>query len=259
MPLPTGEDGQGMFRRVALQQTDSTNRYLTDLCDGGGVEEFTTVSAEFQTAGKGQRGNSWEAEAGANLLFSTLFYPRFLAARRQFLLSQLVSLSIKEVLDAYTADISIKWPNDIYWQERKICGILIENDLQGATIGRCIVGVGLNVNQERFLSDAPNPVSLRQITGRLHDRDTLLTDVVVRMQCHYRRLRDDASGAYAAALADRYAAALFRREGFHRYVDADGSFKARLVGVEPDGRFCLEDRSGRLRRYLFKEVQYLLS
>lgn len=246
-----------MVNYITLQETDSTNRYLAALCEEQQVAELTTVTAEFQTAGKGQRGNSWESAPGANLLFSTVLYPRFLAARQQFVLSQLVALSIKEALDAYLSDVSIKWPNDIYCGERKICGILIENDLQGSQIGRCIIGVGLNVNQEQFLSDAPNPVSLRQLTAREHDRRTLLADILRRLQQGYRLLAHDTPTA-SASLSARYAAALFRREGYHRYTDASGPFLARVVGVEADGRFLLQDDSGRLRSYLFKEVQYLL-
>ena len=114
---------------IILPETDSTNNYLTQLCNEqqSAVREFTTVIAERQTAGKGQRGNSWESEDCRNITFSFVLYPTFIEARRQFILSQIVSLSIKEELDQWTEGISIKWPNDIYWNEKKICGILIEN------------------------------------------------------------------------------------------------------------------------------------
>lgn len=113
---------------IILPETDSTNNYLTQLCNEqqSAVREFTTVIAERQTAGKGQRGNSWESEDCRNITFSFVLYPTFIEARRQFILSQIVSLSIKEELDEWTKGISIKWPNDIYWNEKKICGILIE-------------------------------------------------------------------------------------------------------------------------------------
>ena len=157
---------------IVLDETDSTNRYISQLCNNPqkAVAELTTVSAEFQTAGKGQRGNSWEAEKEKNLLFSFVLYPTFLEARCQFILSQIISLSIKEELDRWSDEITIKWPNDIYWRDKKICGILIENDLSGHFIGRCISGVGININQKEFHSDAPNPVSLKQITGKEHNR-----------------------------------------------------------------------------------------
>lgn len=244
---------------IHLNETDSTNRYLQQLCQEVGnnkVEEFTTVCADYQTAGKGQRGNSWEAAKGANLLFSFVCYPTFVPIRQQFVLSQLISLGIKETLDEYCSDISIKWPNDIYWKEKKICGILIENDLQGNSIGRCISGIGLNINQEVFLSDAPNPISLKQITGKHYQRETILEKVMQRIEQSYQKLKEDS--AYASELTTRYAASLFRREGLHCYQDKDGLFNARLVRVEADGRFVLMDEANQERSYLFKEVQYVL-
>ena len=244
---------------IHLNETDSTNRYLQQLCQEAGnnkIEEFTTVCADYQTAGKGQRGNSWEAARGANLLFSFVCYPTFVPIRQQFMLSQLISLGIKETLDEYCSDISIKWPNDIYWKEKKICGILIENDLQGSSIGRCISGIGLNINQEAFLSDAPNPVSLKQITGEHYQRNEILEKVMQRIEQSYQKLKEEP--AYASELATRYAASLFRREGMHSYQDKDGMFNARLVRVETDGRFVLMDEANQERSYLFKEVQYVL-
>ena len=169
---------------IVLDETDSTNRYISQLCNElqESVAELTTVTAEFQTAGKGQRGNTWEAERGKNLLFSFVLYPTFLEARRQFILSQIVSLSIKEELDRWSDEITIKWPNDIYWRDKKICGILIENDLSGHFIGRSISGIGININQNEFHSDAPNPVSLKQITGQEHDRYEILSHMLKRVQ-----------------------------------------------------------------------------
>lgn len=248
------------FPLVALDETDSTNRYLAQLCNQlqESVAELTTVTAEFQTAGKGQRGNTWEAEEGKNLLFSFVLYPVFLEARRQFTLSQIISLAIKEELNRWSDEITIKWPNDIYWRERKICGILIENDLTGHHIGRSIVGIGININQEVFRSDAPNPVSLKQITGQEHDRHEILSNILNRVQLYYTGLRLEKLDTYAADISARYARSLFRRRGLHPYEDARGKFLARLLRVEPDGRFVLEDENGRQREYLFKEVQYIL-
>ncbi|MCD8181972.1 MAG: biotin--[acetyl-CoA-carboxylase] ligase [Bacteroides sp.] len=245
---------------VALQETDSTSRYLNQLCSDlqEGVTEFTTVTAEFQHAGKGQRGNTWEAEEGKNLLFSFVLYPTFLEARRQFILSQIVSLSIKEELSRWSDEFTIKWPNDIYWRDKKICGILIENDLTGHSIGRCISGIGVNINQEEFRSDAPNPVSLKQIAGKEHDRYEILAHILKRMDIYYHSLQAEGVDAFSEIIAARYARALFRRRGFHPYQDAGGRFSARLLRVEQDGRFVLEDESGKEREYLFKEVQYVI-
>ena len=120
------------FPLVTLDETASTNQYLSQLCNQlqESVAELTTVTAEFQTAGKGQRGNTWEAEEGKNLLFSFVLYPSFLEARRQFILSQIVSLAIKEELSRWSDEITIKWPNDIIMSGKKVCGILTEMSAQ---------------------------------------------------------------------------------------------------------------------------------
>lgn len=248
------------FPLVALDETDSTNRYLSQLCNDlqETVAELTTVTAEFQTAGKGQRGNTWEAEAGKNLLFSFVLYPVFLKARQQFILSQIVSLAIKEELSRWSDNITIKWPNDIYWKERKICGILIENDLTGQNIRRCISGIGININQEIFRSDAPNPVSLKQVTGEAHNRNEILAHILKRIEAYYQKIQSEEAASFMNEINIRYARSLFRRRGFHPYQDANGRFLARLLRVEPDGRFVLEDENGKEREYLFKEVQYML-
>lgn len=246
------------FPLIQLEETDSTNRYLTQKCDTEKVDEYTTVCADYQTAGKGQRGNRWESERGKNLMFSLVLYPVFLEARRQFLLSQIAALAVKEELEEWATDISIKWPNDIYWQEKKICGLLIENELASNGIARCIIGIGLNINQEIFRSDAPNPVSLKQITGCDHDRQQILNGLLRRLQAYYQGLQGTEADRIAANIQTRYAQALFRREGWHRYEDTHGTFTARLLRVEADGRFVLQDEEGKERGYLFKEVQYVL-
>ena len=126
---------------VYLEETESTNKYLNDLCNKQCVGELTTITTDFQTSGRGQRGNSWESERGQNLMFSFVLYPTFLKARKQFLLSQIISLAIKEELDTHVSDVSIKWPNDIYWKDKKICGMLIENDLTGTHISLSLIHI----------------------------------------------------------------------------------------------------------------------
>lgn len=192
---------------IYIEETDSTNHYLNDLCNKQDVSELTTVVANYQTLGRGQRGNSWESEKGKNLIFSFVLYPTSLEIRRQFLLSQIISLSIKEELDTYVKDISIKWPNDIYWKERKICGILIENDLMGVHISQSIAGIGININQEEFFSPAPNPVSLKQITGQTYELSGILAGVMQRIIEYYSLLQ---KGEHTY-ITHRYQKALFRK------------------------------------------------
>ena len=128
---------------IHINETNSTNNYLQSLCSEQKVEELTVVVADFQTSGRGQRGNSWESDPGKNLLFSTVIFPEFLEARRQFLISQIISLAIKEELDTYTTDISIKWPNDIVVNGKKVCGILTEMSTEEDVIRYVVVGIGM--------------------------------------------------------------------------------------------------------------------
>lgn len=239
---------------IFLPETTSTNTYLAGLCDRIPQPELTCIYSSYQTSGRGQRGNSWESEPGANLLFSFVTYPTFLEAGRQFLLSQITALALTNVLSDYTEDISIKWPNDIYWKDKKICGTLIENDLTGTSISRSISGTGVNLNQKRFLSDAPNPVSLTQITGQTYSPADILRQIMQRISWYYRLLQD----GHDAEIAQRYKQALYRKEGLYAYRDQEGSFLARILDIEPSGRLVLEDSNGKCRKYLFKEVVFEL-
>ena len=242
---------------ICIEKTDSTNNYLADLCDKGVVQEFTTVCANFQTAGKGQRGNSWESEAGKNLLFSFVTYPAFVKARDQFVLSEIIALSVKEALDCHISDVSVKWPNDIYWKDKKICGMLIENVLGDGGVARCIAGIGLNINQRAFFSDAPNPVSLAQITGKEEDLQAVLKDIMLFVAQYYEglKLHTEVMTNY---LTERYNQSLYRREGIYPFRDAQGAFEASILRVDPDGRLFLLDTEGKERSYLFKEVQFII-
>lgn len=239
---------------IHISETNSTNNHLQTLCAEQQIKEFTTVVTDFQTSGRGQRGNSWESEPNKNLLFSFVLFPEFLEARRQFLISQIVSLAIKEELETYTTDISIKWPNDIYWKNKKICGILIENELMGRNINQSIAGIGINVNQEMFYSAAPNPVSLWQITGKRYDCFEILKHIMLRIRTYYDLLRKNET----SSIVTSYEKSLFRKEGMHPYKDAKGEFLARIVGVEPEGKLILEDEALTKRGYMFKEVEYIL-
>ena len=247
------------FPLVALDETASTNQYLSQLCNQlqESVAELTTVTAEFQTAGKGQRGNTWEAEEGKNLLFSFVLYPSFLEARRQFILSQIVSLAIKEELSRWSDEITIKWPNDIYWKDKKICGILIENELEGAYLLRCIAGIGVNINQEHFVSPAPNPVSLKQILGRETDKQEVLESILKRLFSYYIPLISQKPNIKETIHSD-YLNAQYRHKGMYPYRDENEEFKASLETIEPDGHLLLRDENGMLRKYAFKEVQYII-
>ncbi len=230
------------FKIIRIEETDSTNRWLKAHGEGTMV-----VVADYQTAGKGCGTNSWESERGKNLTFSMLIHPTDIPASQQFRITEVISVAICEVLEQYIGDVSIKWPNDIYWRNGKLGGILIENALNGNLIRDCIIGVGLNVNQHRFLSDAPNPVSLWQICEHETDCAQLLDEILARFN---QLMGQD--------VRRQYRSRLYRRQGYHPFVDQEGAFMAALTDVEEDGHLLLHDDNGRQRRYAFKEVQFVI-
>lgn len=249
-----------MTEIITLDSVDSTNTYLARNC--AGMPAGTVVCALSQTAGRGQRGNSWESAPGANITMSLLLRPAGLLPARQFIISQAVSLAIVETLDPLVGDhtVSIKWPNDIYVDDSKICGILIENAVSASSgIERSIVGIGVNVNQRRFVSDAPNPVSLLQLTSCEHELMPIVRSITGRIT----GLLDEAlSGEESAArIAARYFSRLWRRDGWHPYTDnlRHVDMEARIESVAPTGHITLVDRGDMTRRtYAFKEITFLL-
>ena len=242
---------------IKVSQTASTNTYLSRLAatlPGG-----TVIYTPSQTAGRGQKGNSWESKDGKNLTFSMLLKRPPVKARDQFYLSEAAAIAVVEALTAEAGDgFAVKWPNDVYWQDKKVCGMLLENSLDGSGIAHCVVGIGINVNQERFVSDAPNPVSLINITGREHDLMALLKRVCARIEQLVDSLADDNA---RADLHQRYMSALYRNDGqLHPYEDADGNrFMASVAGIAPDGTLTLRHEDGTSRDYLFKQVKHIIN
>ena len=239
------------MRVIRLDTVDSTNTYLHAY---RGDEDVVVVTARHQPAGRGQGGNRWEDAEGQNLLFSIQIRPVEVAIGHQFVLAMAEALALKRALDAYADGMELKWPNDIYHRDRKLSGTLIETAVSGGRLKRMILGTGINVNQRRFTSDAPNPVSLSQITGRDECIDHLLERILQAFDDYYRRVLE---GDYAG-ISREYHEALYRRKGFYRYRDGDGEFDAELVGVAYDGRLSLRDSEGRQRSYTFKEVEFII-
>lgn len=239
---------------IRLAETDSTNNYLRDLLAKERLPEGSVVATDFQSAGRGQVGNSWESERGQNLTFSIVVYPTSIPVRDQFLLSQVAALSVRDTFATYVDEVSVKWPNDIYWKDKKICGMLIENDVMGQNIAQSIIGIGMNINQRVFQSNAPNPVSLSQITGKDYDLRSVLSLFLSKFYTRYLQLLRDETESLRA----EYRRHLFRGDGFHRFRDSQGIFDGRIAGIEPDGHLLLEDSERNVRSYAFKEVQFVL-
>lgn len=234
-----------------LQEIESTNTYLKEKLLDNNLEEGFTIYAGYQTAGRGQKGNTWESQPGNNLLFSTILYPQHIAPQNQFLISEIVSLSLKDVLSSYTTGITIKWPNDIYWNDKKIAGILIENAITQTQIDYTILGVGLNLNQDTFISDAPNPVSLIQITGKKYNIQDILTEILDRLIYYYKEYNED-------DLHLTYNQSLYRKDQWHWYCDGEIEFLAKIQEVKKDGRLILTLPDNHIRSFYFKEIKFLL-
>lgn len=250
-----------------LENTDSTNTYLWQMLkDNPDLPDATTVYTDYQTAGRGQTGNSWESEAGKNLLFSTLIKTNKLTPQNQFLLNELISIAIINVLRQYIPDVCIKWPNDIYYHNRKLAGILIEGQISGSSL-TAIAGVGLNVNQMQFLSNALNPISLKQITGQDYNIKQLLQDILNQIDLIKPLLNSP------QLLKQQYMQMLYRKDGYHLYQEAPATtapmmpalnaegdtLKAKIVDITPQGALVLENENQQQKTYNFKQIRYIIT
>ena len=240
--------------------------------------EGDVVWADFQTAGRGQRGHEWHSRKGENLTFSVVLEPLFVPIAEQFSVSEVVALSLVDMLAEYGIEAKIKWTNDIYVGDKKIVGILIEHSLAPTSLRRTVVGVGIHVNQTEFDASLPNPVSMAQLLGRELDAEGVLQCFLTHLQRNYELLREikneelrikNSSNSQLSTLNcqlngeshlhERYNALLYRKNEFHTYALPNGErFNAKIVGTAPSGALRLERKSGEMKDYLFKEVEFII-
>lgn len=242
---------------IRLDTVDSTNRYLRDEADilwnkcalGKG---FVVVVAGHQTAGRGQRGNKWCSNAGENLLFSILLRPgEQLEVCEQFLLSQVVALSLHDTMKCYGIDAKLKWPNDIYVGKRKLAGVLVELDYSGSFVEQAIIGVGINVNQVLFPVMDRIPVSMKMLLGYGFVTEQVLETVIGCFERYYAEL----CKGNAEAITAQYTALLLGLNERCCYIDAAGPFEGVIEGVENGGHLLVRRCDGVLSRYAFKEIE----
>lgn len=243
------ESTNDLMREQAHQESDAEPSAYS-----GETEPLLVGCTEYQTKGRGQGTNTWESERGKNLLFTIMCRPVWVPVAGQFVISEAVALAVRDALATYADGFTIKWPNDIYWNDRKICGMLLENTLGNRHIKYCLAGIGVNVNQDEFHSDAPNPVSLKQILGKDTDRQVLLDNIVNRVSNNLNMLRN----CEYASIGSLYTSWLYRVHGFYPYRDNEGTFEAAIVEVEDDGHLVLRDKEDNMRRYAFKEIEFVL-
>lgn len=238
---------------IKLTNTDSTNDFLLKMASEQPLWEGVAVS-DYQSNGKGMGSNKWESEPGKNLLFSILLHPTWLPIHNQYLLSMAEAIAICEVLRQYAQGITIKWPNDIYWEDSKLSGTRIDANINGRGINDMIIGTGININQEVFISDAPNPTSLLLITKKEQDKDEILRRILERFTHYYNILKSGQTDV----IQSKYHEYLYRREGLYNYRDTHGVFPAEIKRVMPNGTLQLKTKDGEHKEFMFKEVEFII-
>lgn len=242
---------------IALDTVGSTNDHLSDkIRDGIISEEGTVVVAKKQSAGKGLENNLWESEPGKNLTFSVLLKPRFLKAERQFQITKIISLAVCDYITGHLTNeqVSIKWPNDIYAGNNKIAGILINNTINGKEIVYSIVGIGININQRTFFSDAPNPVSLRHYLNKDLGLNSCLNDVLSNIDSRYQQLKNNET----YQIDSDYHNALYRLNGYNLFRYNNSIVSAKITGVTEYGQLQLLQENGLEITCNLKEIEFVI-
>ena len=243
---------------IWLDTVDSTNNEALRKADI--LDNLSVIAAGLQTSGKGQRGNRWSSERGCNLTFSILLKDGTLAAidaQDQFLITEAVTLALTDYLSGKGIPARIKWPNDIYVRDRKICGVLIENSLNGNRLRRSVVGVGLNVNQREFPEDLPNPTSMSIESGNHYDAKDELK-VFMEIFKKYAESLDDIN--LRSEMRREYLGRMYRKAEAHLYRDViEGrDFTGTIRGVDATGELVVEMPDGSERTFGFKEISYII-
>ncbi|WCO02389.1 biotin--[acetyl-CoA-carboxylase] ligase [Psychroserpens ponticola] len=242
------------MRTIKLNAIDSTNSFLRQLSAEETVEDFTVVTAEHQTGGRGQMGTKWESQSAKNLMFSVFKDTRVLDVECHFYLSMAVSLAVFEALKSFQiTSLKIKWPNDILSDQQKVCGILIENVIKQNQLQSSIIGIGINVNQTIF-NDLPNATSMQLISGTHFNRDQVLQEVLNQLK-HYISFLDSKS---YDLLKQAYENNLFRKDKPSTFKDKQGNlFSGYIKGVSNSGHLKVLIEDGIVKLYELKEVQLL--
>ena len=252
-----------------FKNIDSTNSYLQNLLDKGEDVADNVVVTDFQTSGKGQGKNVWQSEDGKNLLFSIALDMSFLKAEDQFLLTQMVSVAMINVLKNYLPEDSlfIKWPNDIYYKDKKIAGILIKNEIKGMMLGTSIIGIGLNVNQTTFDENLPNPISMKMITGKDYDLEEILLAISCQLSAvsnYVNRQQTTDNGSCInfnfqfSVFNSRYTSYLYRYKRWALYEHEDIVKEMMIIGYDNFGRLILKEKNDREVVCDLKEIVFMI-
>ncbi len=243
---------------VKLNSTKSTNDYLRSCklskqeTQGG----FLVVATEEQTAGRGSGENTWESAPGKNITFSIRCHPTHILPSQQYILSMGIAIAIRRTISKClpNENVTIKWPNDIYINNEKVCGILIECKLHGKVISECIIGVGLNVNQHQFSPELPNATSISLYSHKEHDRDFLLQNILIEFLEQYKTIKEKKYDL----IRQEYHNHLYRSKNLWKFEDLNKQFTASIVGVEDDGHLVLKHTNGEIVKYDFHTVKFII-
>ncbi|MDX9695915.1 MAG: biotin--[acetyl-CoA-carboxylase] ligase [Bacteroidales bacterium] len=238
---------------IQLDSVSSTNSYAAELIKKENLPEGTIIIADEQSKGKGIGSNVWEAEKGKNLTFSIVLYPNFMDVSKQFMISKTIALGIQKYLSFKTRHISIKWPNDIYYTDKKIAGILIENSITGSKINHTIVGIGININQTEFRSDAPNPISLKQIVGE----DFYLKDELVELKYHLAKYYNRLKYKSFKEINREYLLNLYKYKVWSDYKVQDTLFRGKITGVNDFGHLQITTPDNEVKEFDLKEIEFI--
>lgn len=242
---------------IRLAETSSTNTYAAKLLMAEKPAEGTIIFTISQTEGRGQHGNIWESERGNNLTVSVILYPDFLKPEKQFMLNKFISLAVLDFVKLYipvNMSPKIKWPNDIYIGNKKVAGILIENSISGNNFNHVIVGIGININQEKFSSNTPNPTSLKLATDNEYNIENCLHELCTSLNKRYDQLAEDNNDI----LGSEYLLSIFRYNVFSKFRFDKSTIHAKITGISDFGKLQLIDEKGHFSEYAFKEIEHII-
>jgi len=238
---------------IILDSVDSTNNYAMARLHAGTALHGTAYFAHEQTSGKGRRGKSWDTQRGKNIIISVVLNTAFLPVYQQFQLSITASLACLDFLHRFTTEgLKIKWPNDLYWNDRKAGGLLIENIIKGDLWQWAVIGIGINLNQTTFNDDLPNPVSLKQITGKTYDSVSSAKELVSDILKRFDELRNNGFDN----LYSLYNQSLYKLNQQARLKKENIVFETTISGVDRQGK--LMTKNAMEQNFDFDEVEWLL-
>lgn len=232
----------------------STNKVLSKLIENSKFDEFYCIATHYQSSGKGQGTNIWHSKANKNLLISVLLYPEYLPVENYFYLTKTVSVAIIQFLKKLTGieQFKIKWPNDIYFEDKKLAGILIQNEIGHSTFNNCIAGIGLNLNQNKFPDFLPNPVSLNQITGKIYLTESLADELIDEIKWWFGCLRQN----QFYEIDNFYQSNLYLLNTLATFTDnQQNKFQGKISSVASDGKLMVEI-NGLNKYFNFKEIVF---